>query len=68
MVFNLAFKGLILLEFIGAVCYVADQVLPFRGHDVASILLNIGDFLEFLDVLKNVGPLLANHTKSANVT
>ena len=52
---------------IDSVCYLADQELPFRGHDGSSILLNTGDFLEILDVLKNFCPLLENHMNSATV-
>ena len=47
--------------------YLADQGLPFFGHDGSSILSNMGNFLEFLDVLKNFGPLLDNHMNSANI-
>ena len=62
---QLTLDRLTLRVFIDAVCYLADQELPFRGHDGSSILLNIGNFLELLNVLKNFGPILDNHTNSA---
>ena len=65
--FHLLHNRLILRGFIGAVCYLADKELPFRGHDGSSILLNIGSFLEFLNVLKNFGPILENHMNSSTV-
>jgi len=65
--FHLILDRLILHGIFGAVCYLADQELPFRGHDGSSILLNTGDFLEILDVLKNFCPLLENHMNSATV-
>ena len=35
---HLLLNRLILLGYMGAVCYLADQELPFRGHDGSSIL------------------------------
>jgi len=64
--FHLNLDRLILRGFIGAVCYVADQELPFRGHDDSSILLNVGNFLELLKVLKNFGPLLEKSYEVSN--
>ena len=53
-------NGVILRRFIDAVCYLANQEFPFRGHSVSSTSLNNGNFVKFLNVLKNHGPLLEN--------
>jgi len=43
----------------------ANQELPFRGHDKLFTSLNIGNFVECRNVLKNLSPLLENHLNSA---
>jgi hypothetical protein len=44
----------------------ANEELPFRGHDEASTSLSKGNFVEYLNVLKNHGPLLEHLLNSAN--
>ena len=60
-------EKLIWSGFIGAVCYLAEQELPFRDHDGSSALYNIGYFLEFLNVLKNFDQVIENHMNSSTV-
>jgi hypothetical protein len=54
-------NGVILRRFIDTVCYLANQEFPFRGHSVSSTSLNNGNFVKFLNVLKNRGPLIEKH-------
>ena len=65
--FHLTLDRLTLRGFIGAVCYLAGQELPFRDHDGSPIIINVGNFLEFLNVWKNFGSILENHMNSATV-
>jgi len=58
---------LILRGFIGAVCYLAKQELPFRGHDGTFASLSKGNSVELLILLKNRDPLLENHKNSSTV-
>jgi hypothetical protein len=51
----------ILHRFIDAVCYVAKQEFPFRSHNESPTSLVKGNFVEFLNVLKNHGTLVENH-------
>ena len=48
-------------------CSLASQEFLFWDHDESSTPLNKGNFTEFLNVLKNRGPLLENHLNSATV-
>jgi len=50
--------GVILLRFMDAACFFANKQLPFLGHEKSFIFFNKGHFLEFLNLLKNCGPLL----------
>jgi hypothetical protein len=45
-------------QFVGAVCHVANQELPFRGHNESSTSIDKENFTEFLNVLKNYDPIL----------
>jgi hypothetical protein len=49
---------IILLRFMDAACCLANKQLPFQGRDESFTSLNKGNFLEFLNLLKNCGPLL----------
>jgi len=54
-------------QFIDAVCSLANQKFPFCCHVESSTSLNKVNFAEFRALLKNHGPLLANHLNSATV-
>jgi len=54
-------------QFGDAVCFLVNQKFPFSGHVESSTSLNKGNFVEFHALLKNHGPLLANHLNSATV-
>jgi len=54
-------------RFINAVCSLANQKFPFCGHIESSTSLNEGNFAEFRALLKNHGPLLANHLNTDTV-
>jgi len=58
----------ILRRLIDAVCYFANQQLPFRRRNESFTSLNKTDLVEYQNVLKNHGPHLANHLNSATVT
>ena len=52
-------KNRVMLQrFIDAVCSLANQEFPFRGHSSSSASLNNGNFVKFLNALKNHDPLL----------
>lgn len=57
----------ILKRLIDAVCYLAKQELPLRGHDESADSLDKGNYLEFLEALRAYDPLLDNHLKTATV-
>ena len=57
----------ILGRFIVAVCYLANQEFPFRGHNESHTSLIKGKFMEFLSLLKNRGAPLESHLNSATV-
>lgn len=57
----------VLRRLIDATCYLAKQELPFRGHDESSDSKNKGNYVEFLEVLREYDSLLDNHLKEATV-
>jgi hypothetical protein len=56
-----------LRQFIDAVCYLANEELPFRGHEESSTSLNEASFMEFFSVLKNYDPLPENRLNLTTV-
>lgn len=48
----------ILRRFMDAACCSANKQLTLLGHDESFTSLNKGNFLDFLNLLKNCGPLL----------
>jgi hypothetical protein len=60
-------RTVILRLFMDAACCLASKELLFRGLDDSSASSNEGNFLEFLNPLKNCGLLLENHQNSATV-
>src|SRR5436190_21115412 len=53
----------ILKILIDAICFLAKQELPFRGHNEQKDSLNKGDYLEILELLRSYDPVLDNHLK-----
>jgi len=47
--------------------YLNNQEFPFQDRDESYIPFNKGDFVEILNVLNKLGPLLENHLKSTTV-
>ncbi|CAH2100958.1 unnamed protein product [Euphydryas editha] len=43
------------------VCHLAQQELPFRGHDESKTSLNKGNFLELVSLLSKYDPVLDKH-------
>lgn len=57
----------ILKRLIDAVCYLAKQELPFRGHDESSESVNRGNYIEFLNVLRKYDAPLDTHLNTSTV-
>lgn len=57
----------IVKRLIDAVCFLAKQELPFRGHNESDTSINKGNYLELLSVLKNYDPLLEAHFNTSTV-
>ena len=45
--------------------YVAKQKLPLRGHEEFESLLNGGNYVELLNLLREYDPLLDKHLESS---
>jgi hypothetical protein len=54
----------ILKRLIDVTCLLANQELPFRGHDESDSSLNRGNYIEFLQLLKDYDPLLNDHLET----
>ncbi|KAF0715097.1 zinc finger MYM-type protein 1-like [Aphis craccivora] len=52
---------------IDAVCFLAKQELPLRGHDETSTSINRGNYLELLELIRQYDPILDNHLKESIV-
>lgn len=57
----------VLKRLIDAVCFLAKQELPLRGHDESHDSLNKGNYLKLLEALRTYDPLLDSHLKTATV-
>lgn len=57
----------ILKRLIDAVCYLAKQELPFRGHDESSASVNRGNYKELLNLLRNYDSPLDTHLNTSTV-
>lgn len=57
----------ILKRMIDAVCFLAKQELPLRGHDESSTSINRGNYLELLELIRLYDPILDNHLKESTV-
>ncbi|KAL4154101.1 hypothetical protein QTP88_001934 [Uroleucon formosanum] len=57
----------ILKRMIDAVCFLAKQELPLRGHDESSTSINRGNYLELLELIRQYDPILDNRLKESTV-
>lgn len=57
----------VLKRLIDVTCYLANQELSFRGHNESVLSLNRGNYIEFLNVLKQYDPILSQHLETATV-
>ncbi|XP_076330811.1 zinc finger MYM-type protein 1-like [Tachypleus tridentatus] len=57
----------ILKRLIDAVCYLAKQELPFRGHDESNTSDDKGNYKEFLNTLRDYDTCLDSHLNTATV-
>ncbi|KAJ4440526.1 hypothetical protein ANN_08667 [Periplaneta americana] len=57
----------VLKRLIDAVCYLAKQELPFRGHDESLTSVNKGNYIELLHLRSEYDPLLATHLKDSTI-
>ena len=57
----------IMKRLIDAVCYLAKQELPFRGHDESSESVNKGNYIELLNLIRNYDAPLDTHLSVATV-
>jgi len=57
----------ILKRMIDAMCFLAKQELPLRGHDESSTSINKGNYLELLELIRQYDPILDNHLKESTV-
>lgn len=57
----------ILKRMIDAVCFLAKQELPLRGHDESSTSINRGNYLELLELIRQYDSILDNDLKESTV-
>ncbi|KAL1454619.1 hypothetical protein WDU94_010835 [Cyamophila willieti] len=57
----------ILKRLIDATCFLAQQELPFRGHDETEASFNRGNYVELLKLMSLYDPILADHLDKATV-
>lgn len=57
----------VLKRLIDAVVYLGKQEQPFRGHDESCNSLNKGNYVEFLNVLREYDSVLDTHLNTATV-
>lgn len=57
----------ILKRLIDVTCFLAQQELPFRGHNESQDSLNRGNYVELLKLISLYDPVLAEHMETSTV-
>lgn len=52
---------------IDVTCFLAQQELPFRGHNKSQDSLNRGNYVELLKLISLYDPVLAEHMETSTV-